>query len=69
MKSKLDAVLALMDEACRDTGTIRRMKRTEKALRILGLDDSEVGHVMCHLDYWITPDGNPFARYIEVSNG
>jgi hypothetical protein len=59
---KDDAALFLIQEARRETGTRTRMIRTEKALRVLGLDPFERASVMRYLDYWDDTDA-PYAQY------
>lgn len=61
---KEEAVVFLINEARRETGTRTRMKRTERACRVLELDDDEVAGVMVYLDYWESA-GEPYPKYRE----
>lgn len=62
--SKADDVLFLVEEARRDTGTKRRMRRTQVALDNLGLGHRDVRRVMTYLDYW-DENGTPYPKYRE----
>ena len=62
--NKAEAVIQIIREARTDRGTNAAAKRVAKALKTLGLDDKELIHVLCYLDY-CNEDGTPYNKDIK----
>jgi hypothetical protein len=61
---KTEAIFAIVREARAERGSNTAATRTARALRVLGLNDSEVIQVLHYFDY-CKEDGTPYHEKIK----